>query len=310
MKALSSGTVPARSPVPVPSAAPGRVVKEDLAGLDDQALLALVQSLPRATQRYAAACELLVTRYEGLVRSCVRPYLRSPVSAKELMQVGYVGLLKAISKFDPAAGAGLAAYARPCISGELKRYFRDTRWPLHVGRPVQELVLQVRDATGPLTQQLGRTPADSDLALHLGVSGDDVRQARQAQLAFQPSSLDAPLAGLEAISTLADALGKEDPRLEHMLAMHAVAAHWGELPPREQQILIMDFQGNMTQAQIGLRLRISQMHVSRLRTHALGHLRARLFGPEPRPVQGRRVALFRCSPAPLWARFGGLSGSQ
>jgi RNA polymerase sigma-B factor len=293
MATLSSATITVTAPVPppvlvlVPPAAPGRVVKDDSVSLDDQALLSLVQSLPRATQRYAAACELLVTRYEGLVRSCVRPYLRSPVSAQELMQVGYVGLLKAISNFDPAVGASLAAYARPCISGELKRYFRDTRWPLHVGRPVQELVLQVRDATGPLTQQLGRTPADSDFALYLGVSGDDMRQARRAQLAFQPSSLDAPLPGVAAMSTLADALGGEDPQLDHMLSMHAVAAHWGELPPREQQILIMDFDGNLTQAQIGLRLHMSQMHVSRLRAHALGHLRARLLGPEPRPAPKR-----------------------
>jgi RNA polymerase sigma-B factor len=280
MAARPSGTVPATDPVPVlvlvPPAAPGRAVREDLARLDDQALLSLVRSLPRASQRRAVACELLVARYEGLVRSCVRPYRRSPVSAEELMQVGYIGLLKAIGNFDPAAGTSLAAYARPCISGELKRYFRDTRWPLHVKRPVQELVLQVRDATGPLTQQLGRTPADSDLARYLGVSGDDVQQARQAQLAFQPSSLDAPLAGLSTVSTLADSLGAEDPQLDHMLGMHAVAAHWGELPPREQQILIMVFNDDMTQAEIGLRLRISQMHVSRLRAHALGHLRARL----------------------------------
>jgi RNA polymerase sigma-B factor len=278
MAARPSGTIPATDPVPVlvPPVAPGRTVREDLAGLDDQALLSLVRSLPRASTRRAIACELLVARYEGLVRSCVRPYRRSPVSARELMQVGYVGLLKAIGNFDPAAGPSLAAYARPCISGELKRYFRDTRWPLHVGRPVQELVLQVRDATGPLTQQLGRTPADSDLARHLGISGDDLRLAQQAQLAFQPSSLDAPLAGLAAVSTLADSLGAEDPQLDRMLGMHAVAAHWGELAPREQQILIMVFHDDMTQAEIGLRLRISQMHVSRLRAHALGHLRARL----------------------------------
>jgi len=279
---MVSASVPVPDPGPVLPAAPGWAVREDLAGLDDRALLSLVQSLPHAAARRAAACELLVARYEGLVRSCVRPYRRSPVPASELMQVGYVGLLKAIGNFDPAVGVSLATYARPCISGELKRYFRDTRWPLRVGRPVQELVLQVRDATGPLTQQLGRTPADSDLALHLGVSRSDVRQARQAQLAFQPSSLDAPLAGLAAVSTLADALGAEDPQLDHMLTMHAVAAHWGELPPREQQILLMDFCGNLTQAQIGLRLSISQMHVSRLRAHALGHLRARLLGPERR----------------------------
>ena len=151
---------------------------------------------------------------------------------------------------------------------------------------MQELLLQVRDATEPLAQQLGRTPADSDLARHLGVSGDKVRQARQAQLAFQPSSLDAPQADHGAAITLADSLGEEDPRLDHMLGMHAVSAHWGELPPREQQILIMDFGDGLTQAQIGQRLGISQMHVSRLRARALGHLRARLHGPEPRPVPG------------------------
>ena len=179
--------------------------------------------------------------------------------------MGYVGLLKAIGNFDPAAGASLAAYARPCISGEIKRYFRDKRWQLRVSRPVQELVLQVRDATGSLAQQLGRTPTDSDLTRYLGVSGNELRQARLAELAFESYSLDAPLAGQSGVVTLGDALGHEDPRLEHLLSMRAVAAHWGELPPREQQILIMDFSGGMSQAQIGQRLGVSQMHVSRLR---------------------------------------------
>jgi RNA polymerase sigma-B factor len=299
MAARSSGTAPAG--IPVRAAAHGRAVREELAGLDDRALVGLVQSLPRASARRMAACELLVSRYEGLVRSCVRPYVRSPVSAQDLMQVGYLGLLTAIGHFDPAVGASLAAYARPCISGELKRYFRDKRWAMRVKRPVQELVLQVRDASGPLAQQLGRTPADSDLARHLGVSADELRQARQAQAAFQLASLDAPLAGQDAISTLADTLGHEDPRLEHMLGMNAVAAHWGELPPREQQILIMDFRGGMTQTQIAQRLSISQMHVSRLRTHALGHLRARLLGPEPRPVPGPARRQYPASHATMTA---------
>ena len=273
-------------PVPAPPAASSWAVEEELAALDDWALLRLVQAPPPRDQRQAAAYELLVTRYRGLVRSCVRPYLGSPVPSQDLMQVAYVGLLKAIGNFDLAAGASLAAYARPCVSGELKRYFRDKRWPLHVTRSVQELVIQVRDATGPLAQQLGRTPTDSDLARHLGISGPQLRQAQQAALAFSPSSLDAPLAGQAATLTLADALGREDPRLEQMLAMNAVAAHWRELPDREQQILIMDFRGGMTQTQFAQRLSISQMHVSRLRAHALGHLRARLLGPEPYVVPG------------------------
>jgi RNA polymerase sigma-B factor len=285
MAAISPGTVAVAESAPGSPAPPDRTLKKDLAGLDDRELLDIVRLSPRASQRREAACELLVTRYQGLVRSCVRGYRGSPVPTEDLMQVGYFGLLKAISHFDPAAGASLGAYARPCISGELKRYFRDKRWALHVDRQVQELILQVRDATGPLTQQLGRTPAESDLARHLGVSGDKLRQARQAKLAFAPSSLDAPQQGAHgAVFSLADSLGGEDPRLDHMLGMLAVSAHWGELPPREQQILIMDFGEGLTQAQIGLRLGISQMHVSRLRARALGRLRARLYGPEPRPA--------------------------
>jgi RNA polymerase sigma factor (sigma-70 family) len=83
---------------------------------------------PRASQRRAAACELLVSRHQGLVWSCVRRYLSSSEPAEDLVQVGYVGLLKAISNFDPAAGCSLATYARPCITGEIKRHFRDKRW--------------------------------------------------------------------------------------------------------------------------------------------------------------------------------------
>jgi RNA polymerase sigma-B factor len=264
------------------SAPPDRMLNQHLAGLDDRDLLDIVRLSPRASERRAVACELLVTRHQSLVRSCVRPYLHSPEPAEDLMQVGYVGLLKAISNFDPAVGCSLATYARPCISGELKRHFRDKRWQVRVKRPVQDLVLEVREATWRLAQELGRTPAESDMAQHLGVSRDDLRQAQRAELAFWPHSLDAPLGGQPGI--LADILGEEDPRMEHMLGMQAVAAHWGELPAREQEILLMDFCGGMTQAQIGQRLRISQMHVSRLRAHALGYLRSRLLDPKEHSV--------------------------
>jgi len=279
MTAISSETVSVAESGPGSPAPPARMLA-DLAGLDDAALLGIVRSLPRASERRAAACYLLVTRHQRLVRSCVRPYLGGPEPAEDLMQVGYVGLLKAIGNFDPAGGASLATYARPCIGGELKRHFRDKRWQVHVRRPVQELVLQVREATWRLAQELGRTPADSDLTRHLGISGDELRQAQRAEAAFQSYSLDAPPAGQPGPSILADVLGAEDPRLEHMLGMQAVAAHWGELPPREQEILLMDFRGGMTQTQIGQRLGFSQMHVSRLRAHALGYLRSRLLDLE------------------------------
>ena len=177
----------------MPPAAVGRTL-ESLAELDDRELLRIVRSQPLASARRGAACELLVSRHRNLVRSCVQRYKRSPEPAEDLMQVGYVGLLKAINNFDPDVGGSLAAYAQPCISGEIKRHFRDKRWHVHVERSMQELVLQVRDATRQLTQQLGHLPADEELAGHLGISDDDLREARRADLVFQPASLDAPLA--------------------------------------------------------------------------------------------------------------------
>jgi RNA polymerase sigma-B factor len=251
---------------------------EDLADLQDGELLGMLRSLPPGSEQSEAACAALVSRHRYLVRSEVRRYMRSPEPAEDLMQVGYVGLLKAVRHFDPDLGGSLPGFARPCISGEIKRHFRDTRWPIHVKRSVQELVVQVRAVSGQLTQELGRMPAESDLARYLGVSGGEVREARRAELAFQPGSLDAPIGSESGTRTLAELLGDEDPRIEHMLGMRAVAAHWRELAPREQKILIMRFYDDMTQAQIGQQLGLSQMHVSRLIARALGYLRPRLLG--------------------------------
>jgi len=257
----ASGGAPVRV-LPTPA---GRM-RQQLAGLDDRGLLEIVHSEPLASARRDAACELLVSRHRRLVWSCVQPYRCSPEPAEDLVQVGYVGLVKAINNFDPAFGGSLAAYAQPCISGEIKRHFRDRRWQIHVKRSVKELVLDVREATRQLTQDLGRVPSEADLARHLGVSGDDLRDARLA------------VAGRPETASLADLLGEEDPGMERMLGMQAVAAHWGELSAREQTILTMRFYGEMTQAQIGEQLGISQMQVSRLLARALAYLRPRLLG--------------------------------
>jgi RNA polymerase sigma-B factor len=252
----------------------------DLAQCDDGELLRLVRSLPLGNERRAAACEVLVTRYQPLVRSCARKYWNGPESADELMQVGYVGLMKAINKFDPGFGGSLAAYAFPSVTGELKRHFRDRCWQVHVKRSAQELVLELRTTARDLTQQLGRAPADAELASHLRVSVDDVRDARRADLGFNAWSLDAPLGADNETASLADLLGAEDDQVEHTLDMEAVAAHWNELPERQQQILLLRFYGNKTQADIGETLGISQMHVSRLLTQSLDYLRECLIGPE------------------------------
>jgi RNA polymerase sigma-B factor len=145
-----------------------------------------------------------------------------------------------------------------------------------VRRPVQELLLEMRAITADLAQDLGRIPSDGELATALGVSEDDIRGARQASLAFSASSLDAPLSSEEDTAVLADLLGEDDQAVEHAIDMEAVHAHLEDLPEREQRILILRFYGNLTQAEIGQRLGISQMHVSRLLTRALAYLRDKL----------------------------------
>src|SRR6185437_13152469 len=253
--------------------------RADLTRLSDDELLGCFRAEPRDSDLRATICEILVQRHENLVRACVRQYRGSPEPVEDLMQVGYVGLMKAINNYDPELGHSLSAYAAPCVSGEIKRHFRDKRWQIHVRRSAQELLLELRKATEELTQQLGRPPAEAELAERLGVSADDMQEARQADLVFSTYSLDAPLSDRDDPALLADMLGDDDPAMAHTIDMESVNAHWEELPEREQRILVMRFYGNLTQTEIGDRLGISQMHVSRLLTRALGHLKSRLLEP-------------------------------
>lgn len=250
----------------------------ELQELSDNVLLARLRAPPRSSVEQEAVCAILVSRYAGLVRYCVRPYLWSPEPAEDLLQVGYVGLLKAINNFDPHRGKSLTAYALPCISGEIKRYFRDWRWQIRVSRQNQELLLEMRTAEAAMTQQLGHAPDDSELAQHLGVPEDHVLEAHQAHLAFTPSSMDEPQHH-EDPARLADTLGHNDPAISHAIDIEAVRAHWHELPEREQHILILRFSDDLTQCQIAARLGISQMHISRLLKHALTYLRDQITEP-------------------------------
>src|ERR1700685_4006227 len=133
---------------------PGRT--RDLEGWEDARLGRAVPSLPRGNPVRERACEVLVLRYQSLVRSCVQPFRNSPEPHEELMQVGYVGLLKAINNFDPGVSTTLAGYAQPCVSGEIKRHFRDKRWHVHVKRSLQELRLELAQPVPELSHELGR----------------------------------------------------------------------------------------------------------------------------------------------------------
>jgi RNA polymerase sigma-B factor len=249
----------------------------------DQELVRVVQSRSPDDPERDAACEKLIIRHSSIVRSCVQRYPRYP-EPEDLMQVGYVGLLKAINNFDPAVGDKLAAYAQPCVSGEIKRYFRDKRWGLRVQRQEQELRLAMRAAAAELTQRLARNPRADELAAHLGVTQPEINAAQAASQVFQIASLDAPLLAAEESSQLSDLVGGEDPGLERAIDMASVWKHCDELPRRQQRLLMMRFYGNMTQAQIGKELGISQMHVSRLLDRALTYLRDKVAGSQTNPA--------------------------
>jgi len=161
----------------------------------------------------------------------------------------------------------------------------------------------MRAAAADMTQELGRGPADDELAAVLGITEDDIREARQAELAFSAYSLDAPLSGPEEdTAMLADVLGEDDQAVEHAIDIESVHAHLDELPERERRILALRFYGNFTQAEIGQQLGISQMHVSRLLSQALTYLREQLtcepgedrktprrFGTDPSLISLREV---------------------
>jgi RNA polymerase sigma-B factor len=251
--------------------------RASLVGLSDEELLARCRELPGDSTERAMIREALVRRYEPVVRGCIRAYRASPEPAEDLMQVGYVGLLKAINNFDPSFGRGLRAYAIPCITGEVKRHFRDKRWQVRVTRPVQELLLEMRGAAEDLTSELGRHPTGTELARRLGATEEELREALQAAENFTALSLDAPAQGQDDGGELGSLLGEEDPAIGQAVNMEAVTRHWDELPRRDQRILILRFYGNMTQEEIARRLGISQMHVSRLLTRALAQLRDQLL---------------------------------
>jgi RNA polymerase sigma-B factor len=270
---------------------PSGTVSADFEELSDSDLLTSCREYPRGSREQAAACDVLVRRYTPLVRASVRQYRESPESLEELMQVGFVGLLKAIGNYDPAFGNGLRAYAAPCITGEIKRHFRDKRWQVRATRPVQELMLELRGVHEDLTHELGRLPFESELAGRLGVTPDELREARRAVEGFSALSLNAPAGEADGAAELGDLLGDVDDGFERTVDMEAVTRHWHELARPEQQVLILRYFGNLTQEEVAARLGVSQMHVSRLQARALARLRARLLPPPgiatARPILGR-----------------------
>jgi RNA polymerase sigma-B factor len=226
-------------------------------------------------ERHDVALEMLVYRYQAMVRTLAHQYQLPAQHYEDLTQAGYVGLMKAINNFDPTIRPDLKPYARACVDGEIKRYFRDKRWLIRVSRSDQELLLAAKTAQVDLAAEIGGTPTDDDVAGRLKVTAGELRHAYQAHQAFAPGSIDAPVSG-DDDRGIGEVIGAEDPQLAISDTMDAVQQHWEELPSTQREVLLMRFYGNMTQAQVADRLHCSQMHVSRLQNRALTFLRKQL----------------------------------
>lgn len=218
--------------------------------------------------------EQLVNQHIGLVEFLARRFRNRGEPLEDLVQVGTIGLLKAIDRFDLDREVEFSTYATPTIVGELKRHFRDKGWALRVPRRLQELHLELTKVVGELGQELGRSPTVAEIAKAASISEETVIEGLEIADAYNLQSLDAPLDSEDSGSTsFAEQLGAEDEQLENLEYRASLAPEMAKLPEREQRILFLRFYKGMTQSEIAERLGISQMHVSRLLSRTLSRLR-------------------------------------
>jgi RNA polymerase sigma-B factor len=215
---------------------------------------------------HVGARDALVERHMPMARRLAGRYRNTSQMVDDLEQVAYVGLLKAIDRYDPGAGS-FVGYAIPSILGELRRHFRDRGWAMKVSRSVQEHYLLVNGAIETLTGSSGHSPTPREIAVRTGLDLEQVLEALQAHDAYAPGALDAPLRTTEedgAGLTLGESIGRDDPGYALVELGADVAPAFRELPERERRILHMRFVRDLAQHEIATEIGVSQMHVSRL----------------------------------------------
>jgi RNA polymerase sigma-B factor len=244
--------------------------------LDKEEVRRLFVAYGRAAdeQEKAATRERLVEQYIGLVEFLARRFRNRGEPLEDLIQVGTIGLLKAIDRFDLEREVEFSTYATPTIVGELKRHFRDKGWAVRVPRRLQELHLELTKTVSFLGQELGRSPTVAEIAESTGTDEETVLEGLEIAQAYNFTSLDAPIESDDGGSTsFADQLGMQDEHLENLEYRASLAPEMAKLPDRERTILYLRFFKGLTQSEIAERLGISQMHVSRLLNRTLGQLR-------------------------------------
>lgn len=242
---------------------------------NDQLLFTQLVQLPENDPERIRLRETIIESHLALVTHTARKFANRGEPLDDLIQVGTVGLIKAIDRFDPGKGFEFSTFAMPTIVGEIKRYFRDKTWAVQVPRRLQELGAAVNRATTDLSQKLDRSPSIAEIAEYVGVSTDDVVEAINANSAYSTVSLDSNPNDDES-PTLAQRVGSVDDALEGVEYRESLRPLLASLPEREQAILVMRFFENKSQTQIATELGISQMHVSRILAGTLTKLREAL----------------------------------
>ena len=238
-----------------------------------QVLFGQLKVLDPGTPEHNRVRGALIEANLPLVRYAAARFRSRNEPMEDVVQVGTIGLINAIDRFDPDRGVQFPTFAMPTVIGEIKRYFRDNVRTVHVPRRLHELWVQVNGATEDLTTAFGRTPTTAEIAERLRISEDDVLSCIEAGRSYHATSLEAAQEG-DGLPGLVDRLGYEDPALDGVEHRDLVRHLLVQLPEREQRILLLRYYSNLTQSQISAELGVSQMHVSRLLARSFARLRS------------------------------------
>jgi RNA polymerase sigma-B factor len=245
--------------------------------LDEDQLWALLGSLPAGHPERLEIRNDLVARYLPMVHYLAQRYRERGEALEDLVQVGAVGLIKSVDRFDPQRGVLFSTFATPTVLGEIKRHFRDKAWLVRVPRQLQALKGRLGSAREELAHRLGRSPTIAELAEFMELTEEQVLDGFDAANAYSATSIDAPVLGYGSAGTsLEDRLGADDEALDLVERRHCVAPLLDALPERERQIIFLRFFREKTQAEIAQELGLSQMHVSRLLSQTLSRLHEKL----------------------------------
>lgn len=271
---------PDTGPVPViaPSdegqdAAPTGRRPRQQSGPDTDPLLERLAGLPEDHPERTHLRDTIVTSHLPLVHHIARRFAGRGEPHDDVVQVGTIGLIKAVDRYEPGRGVPFAGYAVPTVTGEIRRYFRDRAGTVRLPRRVQEVQVAVTQSREALTHEMGRTPTVEEVAQRAGLDTDTVLEVLESAYSLTTVPLDVD-------NGVSDSLGEEDVALDEVLTRETLRPVLARLEPRERRIIALRFVRGMSQAQIAEEVGISQMHVSRLLSRTLTRLRADMERPD------------------------------